>query len=71
MRDIRYLKNGILEDDEQELLGCKKVAVIGCGGLGGYVIEMLARLGVGHLERSSKSPKADAPARMHKGKHTN
>lgn len=26
-----------------------RVAVIGCGGLGGYVIEELARLGVGHL----------------------
>ncbi|MBC7326125.1 MAG: HesA/MoeB/ThiF family protein, partial [Moorella sp. (in: Bacteria)] len=26
-----------------------KVAVIGCGGLGGYVIEMLARMGVGRL----------------------
>ena len=49
MRDIRYLRNGILEDGEQETLGNKKVAVIGCGGLGGYVIEMLARLGIGHL----------------------
>jgi len=26
-----------------------KVAVVGCGGLGGYVIEQLARLGVGSL----------------------
>ena len=49
MRDIRYLRNGIFDDDEQEMLKAKKVAVIGCGGLGGYVIEMLARLGVGHL----------------------
>lgn len=49
MRDIRYLRNGIFEDAEQEMLGQKKIAVIGCGGLGGYVIEMLARLGIGHL----------------------
>jgi len=27
-----------------------RVAVIGCGGLGGYVIEELARLGVGRIE---------------------
>ena len=26
-----------------------KVCVIGCGGIGGYAIEMLARLGIGHL----------------------
>ena len=25
------------------------MAVIGCGGLGGYAIEMLARAGVGHI----------------------
>ena len=49
MKDFRYIKNGILEDEEQEMLSQKKVAVIGCGGLGGYIIEMLARLGVGHL----------------------
>lgn len=26
-----------------------RVAIIGCGGLGGYVIEELARIGIGHL----------------------
>jgi molybdopterin/thiamine biosynthesis adenylyltransferase len=26
------------------------VAVIGCGGLGGYIIEELARLGIGHIK---------------------
>jgi molybdopterin/thiamine biosynthesis adenylyltransferase len=26
-----------------------KVCVVGCGGLGGYVIEMLGRLGIGHI----------------------
>lgn len=30
-------------------LFCSRVAVVGCGGLGGYVIEQLARLGVGTL----------------------
>ena len=49
MKEVRYLRNGIFEDKDQEVLKSKKVAVIGCGGLGGYVIEMLARLGVGHL----------------------
>ena len=49
MKEPRYLRNAILEDEEQEILKSKKVAVIGCGGLGGYAVEMLARLGVGHL----------------------
>lgn len=26
-----------------------RVAVVGCGGLGGHIIEMLARLGIGHI----------------------
>lgn len=49
MREVRYLRNGIFSDMDQATLKQKKVAVIGCGGLGGYVIEMLVRLGVGHL----------------------
>jgi molybdopterin/thiamine biosynthesis adenylyltransferase len=32
----------------EKLAGCR-VAVVGCGGLGGYVIELLGRLGVGCL----------------------
>ncbi len=32
-----------------ERLQTARVAVAGCGGLGGYIIEMLARIGVGHL----------------------
>ena len=46
----RYDRNRqALSDREcQALLGCK-VAVIGCGGLGGYVAEHLARVGVGSL----------------------
>ena len=31
------------------LLLSKKIAVIGCGGLGGYLIEQMARIGVGEL----------------------
>jgi molybdopterin-synthase adenylyltransferase len=34
---------------QQHLLEKKRVAVIGCGGLGGYVIEELVRIGVGRL----------------------
>lgn len=49
MREVRYLRNGIFSDLDQAALKKKTVAVIGCGGLGGYVIEMLSRLGVGHL----------------------
>jgi molybdopterin/thiamine biosynthesis adenylyltransferase len=45
----RYLRNRIITADEQKQLKEKKVAVIGCGGLGGYVIEMLARIGIGYL----------------------
>lgn len=45
----RYERNRILTEEEQQLLAGKRVAVIGCGGLGGYVIEELGRLGVGYL----------------------
>ena len=39
----------MLSCQDQRCLFSSHVAVIGCGGLGGYVIEGLARLGVGHL----------------------
>ncbi|MGE5237482.1 MAG: HesA/MoeB/ThiF family protein [Chloroflexota bacterium] len=46
----RYQRNRKTFSIEQQLLFAQsKVAVIGCGGLGGYVIEELARLGVGLL----------------------
>ena len=46
----RYLRNiGVIAEDEQELLSQKSVCVIGCGGLGGGVIEALVRIGVGKL----------------------
>lgn len=47
---LRYLRNQkAITDGEQAILAEKRVLVIGCGGLGGYVIESLARIGVGHL----------------------
>ena len=46
----RYLRNhDALSDDEQVMLSSKRVLAVGCGGLGGMVIECLARIGVGHL----------------------
>ncbi|RKD28811.1 HesA/MoeB/ThiF family protein [Thermohalobacter berrensis] len=46
----RYIKNmNMLTKEENDRLGKFKVCVVGCGGLGGYVIEMLARLGIGYL----------------------
>ncbi len=46
----RYLRNqSAISQTQQNELTHKKVFVAGCGGLGGYVIECLLRLGVGHL----------------------
>lgn len=46
----RYQRNQkTLSVEQQAVLFNSKVAVIGCGGLGGYVLEELARLGVGHI----------------------
>ena len=46
----RYIRNlGALTETECALLREKTVLVAGCGGLGGYLIEMLLRLGVGEL----------------------
>ncbi|HPZ59963.1 MAG TPA: ThiF family adenylyltransferase, partial [Bacillota bacterium] len=46
----RYEKNMMtLSPEENEKLATFKVFVAGCGGLGGYVIEELARLGIGHI----------------------
>ena len=46
----RYLRNhDAISESEQAILADKRVLVVGCGGLGGYVIENLARIGVGHL----------------------
>ena len=46
----RYIRNlGALSEEECAQLRKKTVLVAGCGGLGGYLIEMLLRLGVGEI----------------------
>uniref|UniRef100_A0A831XFC4 HesA/MoeB/ThiF family protein n=1 Tax=Geobacter metallireducens TaxID=28232 RepID=A0A831XFC4_GEOME len=46
----RYQRNrDMLTTDQQLRLFRSRVAVIGCGGLGGYIIEELARLGIGEI----------------------
>ena len=46
----RYIRNlGALTEEECAMLRTKTVFVAGCGGLGGYLIEMLLRLGVGTI----------------------
>lgn len=46
----RYQRNrSMITTAEQLLLFRSRVSVIGCGGLGGYIIEELARLGVGRI----------------------
>jgi len=48
--DARYSRNiPALTPEECALLRTKKVAVIGCGGLGGYLIELMARIGIGGI----------------------
>jgi len=47
---MRYSRNiPALSETECAALQGKTVAVIGCGGLGGYLIEFLARIGVGAI----------------------
>lgn len=46
----RYIRNrDTLDLDEQLRLSGARVAVIGAGGLGGCIVLLLARLGVGHI----------------------
>ena len=46
----RYIRNEkMLSAEENKKLRSFNIAVIGCGGLGGHIIEMLARLGIGRL----------------------
>lgn len=48
--DERYLRNlSALTEGECRLLRSKRILVVGCGGLGGYIIEMLTRIGVGTI----------------------
>jgi len=47
---IRYIRNiGTIGIEGQLKLLCSTVAVCGVGGLGGTIIELLARQGIGHL----------------------
>lgn len=46
----RYDRNfQTFSETEMGVIRQKKVCVIGCGGLGGYVIELLARVGIGEI----------------------
>ena len=46
----RYERNApAITAAEQEILAAKSVLVAGCGGLGGYIIEFLGRMGVGSI----------------------
>ena len=50
MQPERYLRNLLsISPDEQARLAECRVLVVGCGGLGGFVVEYLGRLGVGFL----------------------
>ena len=47
---LRYARNlGSITRQEQEQLRSRKVCVVGCGGLGGFLLEYLTRMGVGHI----------------------
>lgn len=51
----RYDRNmNMLSKEENERLRNFKVCVVGCGGIGGYVIEMLCRLGIGYITAVDK-----------------
>ena len=46
----QYIRNiPAISKESQLLLNKKKVLVVGCGGLGGYIIENLLRIGVGEI----------------------
>lgn len=46
----RYARNRkTLSEEDQLKLSSSCVAIVGCGGLGGYIAEELARIGVGRL----------------------
>lgn len=49
MNNIHERNFPSISKEEQEQLKNSSVAIIGCGGLGGYIIEFLVRIGVGHL----------------------
>lgn len=47
---LRYTRNlGAITPAEQTLLQTKRVCIVGCGGLGGFLTEYMGRIGVGSL----------------------
>lgn len=50
MLENRYERNSpALSEQECKLIQGKRVLIVGCGGLGGYLLEFLARVGVGFI----------------------
>ena len=48
--DLRYARNiGAITPAEQVTLQKARVCIVGCGGLGGFLVEYLGRLGIGHI----------------------
>lgn len=48
--ELRYERNiGAITQAEQVTLQNARVCIIGCGGLGGFLVEYLGRLGIGHI----------------------
>lgn len=46
----RYQRNhNTINEDELPILNGSKICVVGCGGLGGHIIDMLVRVGIGNL----------------------
>ena len=48
--EARYIRNlGAITEEDCLTLRQKSVLVVGCGGLGGYLMEYLARIGIGKI----------------------
>lgn len=48
--EARYLRNvPALSEAECALLRTKRVCIVGCGGLGGHLIELMCRVGIGYI----------------------
>ena len=45
----RYKRNSLLTEAEQARLARSRALIVGLGGLGGHVLDMLARMGVGTI----------------------
>ena len=50
MMESRYARNiPALTESECQILQNKRVLVVGCGGLGGHLIDQLIRIGIGFI----------------------